>query len=143
MGILRALFGGSKQRSDNRAYPTVAPMLTPALGTGVNALNRLDSELAGGFDDFKKKAGFDFQLGQGLRGITGANAVAGLLRSGKTGRDVARFGNDLSSAMYGNYLNQLANVSGLGTGFGQLLVAAGQRSRGKSNGGILSTLFGS
>ena len=140
--VLRALFGGSKSRSDNQAYPTVAPLLTPALRTGTNALNRLEGELAGGFDDFKKKAGFNFQMGEGLRGITGSNAAAGLLRSGKTGRDVARFGAGLNSTMYGNYLNQIGKIGELGAGFGQMLIGAGQRSTGKSQNGILPALFG-
>jgi hypothetical protein len=140
--VLRALFGGSKSRSDNRAYDAIAPTLTPALQTGTNALNRLDSELAGGFDAFKKKAGFNVQMGEGLRGITGSTAAGGLLRSGKTGRDVARFGAGLNSTMYGNYLNQIGNVGQLGAGFGQLLVGAGQRSRGSSQNGILPALFG-
>lgn len=140
--ILRALFGGSKSRSDNRAYDTIAPETTAALRTGTNALNRLDSELAGGFDQYKKKAGFDFAMGEGLRGITGAGAAQGLLRSGATGRRIARFANDLQSQMYENFLNRIGQVGQLGAGYGQLLVSAGQRSRGNSQGGILSSLFG-
>lgn len=150
MGLLGALFGGSKNKSSNesgnKAYGAIAPIATQGYQAGTNGLNMLADQLKGGFQDYMKNAGFDFALGQGLKGITGAGAAQGLLNSGATGRRIAEFGNNLKSQFYGNYLDKLGQLSQLGLGQGGLLASAGQYSKGegsgKSNGGILSTLFG-
>lgn len=125
MGILSTLFGGS----GNKAYKGLNKTLSPAIEGGVNALNNLSSELAGGFDAFKKKIGFDFQLGQGLRNITGTKAAQGLLNSGSAGRAFVDYGNNLQSGMYDNYLNKLAVPAQLGLGAASTLSGAGQSSK--------------
>ena len=137
MGLLGSLFGGSKSTSSssNKAYEYLKEQLGGAIGTGGNFLNRLSDELAGGFDDFKRKAGFDFRLGQGLRGITGTGAASGLLRSGGTGRSLVDYGNNLQSTMYGNYLDRLSGMSNTGLQAAGILAGAGQESTGKSKSG--------
>lgn len=145
MGILGSLFGGSKQSSasTNKSYDFLQGALGDTVGKGVNFFDRLGDELAGGFDGFKKKAGFDFQLGEGLRGITGGRAAMGALRSGDTGKDYVRFGNNLQSGMYGNYLDRLGGMSDKAMQAAGILAGAGQEStsKGKSSNGILNTLF--
>lgn len=145
MGLLGSLFGGSKNSStsSNKAYDFLQNTLGGAVTSGTNFFNRLGDELSGGFDDFKKKAGFNFQLGQGLRGITGTGAAGGLLRSGGTGQALVDYGNKLNSTMYGNYLDRLGSLSGQGLQAAGVLAGAGgeSTSKGSSNGGILTSLF--
>jgi hypothetical protein len=145
MGLLSSLFGGSKSSSSssNKAYDFLQNSLGGTVGSGTNFFNRLGDELSGGFDAFKKKAGFDFQLGQGLRGITGGAAAGGLLRSGGTGQAFVDYGNKLGSTMYGNYLDRLKDLSGTGLQAAGILAGAGQTSSSsdKTQNGILTSLF--
>lgn len=145
MGILGTLFGGSKNSStsSNKAYDYLRDQLGGAIGQGTNFLGRLGDELSDGFEGFKRKAGFDFQLGEGLRGITGTGAASGLLRSGGTGKAFAQFGNNLQSGMYGNYLDRLGGLSNQGLQAAGILAGAGQESTstGKSKNSVLTSLF--
>lgn len=146
MGLLQSLFGGSKQSStsDNKSFDFLKGALQPAISGGTNMLNRLNDELSGGFDGFKKNIGFDFMLGEGLKGITGGRAASGLLRSGGTGGKYLELANNLGTQAYSNYLDRLGTAGQLGLGAAGTLAGAGQTStsKGKSNNGILSTLFG-
>lgn len=151
MGILGALFGGSKQKSSstsgNNAYGFLSGALQPSVTTGTNALNTMSGALGGSFGDYLKNAGFNTALSQRLTGITGAGATRGLLNSGATGRAAALGEGDLRSQYFGNWLSGLGQVGQLGIGgAGGLLASAGAHSestgKGSSNGGILSTLFG-
>lgn len=151
MGILGALFGGSKQKnsseSGNNAYGFLSGALQPAVGTGVNALNTLSSGVGGSFEDYMKNSGFGTALSERLKGITGGGAARGLLNSGATGRAMALGEGDLRSKYYDNWLSGLGKVSELGiSGAGGLMANAGAYSKGSgkgsSQGGILSTLFG-
>lgn len=144
MGLLGTLFGGSKNSStsSNKAYDYLKDQLGGAIGQGTNFLGRLGDELEGGFDAFKKKAGFDFQLGQGLKGISGSRAALGGLRTGDTGRAALTFGNGLQSGMYGNYLDRLSGMSNQGLQAAGIIAGAGQEStsKGKSSNGLVSGL---
>lgn len=146
MSILKALFGGSdsKSSSGNQAFPYLQGALAPAVEGGLGSMNALNQELGGGFDAYKKKAGFDFAMGEGLKGITGTGAAKGLLRSGATGRGFQKFGQGLQSSFYDNFLNRLGQSAQLGLGAAGTLTGAGQTSTssGGSQSGILNALFG-
>lgn len=150
MGILGALFGGSKSKSTsesgNTAFPFLQQALQPAVTNGVNSLNRFSEAIGPDFDTYLKNAGFDTALGTRLRGITGAGAARGLLNSGATGRAMAMGEGDLRANFYNNWLGKMGEASQLGLGAGNLLAGAGAWSKGTSSGksqnGILSTLFG-
>lgn len=145
MGLLSALFGGSKSEStsNNKAFDTLSDALTPAITSGVGNMNALNEELSGGFEGYKKNAGFDTVLGEGLRGITGVNAAKGILNSGMTGKAYQRYGMGLTGSFYDNFLNKLKEASGLGLGAAQTLAGAGQEgtSTGNSQNGIIPGLF--
>lgn len=154
-GIVRSLFGGSKQTSSstsesgNKAWDFLSGALSPAISSGVNNLNSLSDILGRGFDDYKKNAGFDFLYNKGTRDISGSAAARGLLNSGSTAKALAKYEGDLGSTFYNNYLDRLAGVSQLGLGTANTLTGAGSYSTGKSVGkgtdsgkGILGTLFG-
>lgn len=149
MDILGALFGGSKSKgsskSTNRAFGQLQGQLSPAIEAGTGAVGQLGNALSGGFDQYLEDGGFDFALGEGMRGITGAGAAKGLLRSGSTSRALAGFADGLARQRYDNYLNQLGQLGQLGLGGAGVLAGAGQEStstsRGKSQNGILTSLF--
>lgn len=146
MGILGALFGGSKSKatSENKAYPFIKDTLGGAVGTGAGAINQLGGELSGGFDNYLNNSGFDFAASEGLKGLTGSAAAGGLLRSGSATKGMASFLEGLRAQRYENFLNQLGNVGQLGLGAGGVVTGAGatSTSTGKSNGGIINGLAG-
>lgn len=142
MGILRALFGGSKSRADNQAFPQLQSQLTPGIQAGVGGITQLGNELGGGFDDYLDKSGFNFAAGEGLKGIAGSNAARGLLRSGASSRAFGQFMEGLRSQRYDNFLNQVRGLGELGIGAASTLTSAGQRERSRDSGeGIIGTLF--
>lgn len=145
MGLLSSLFGGSKQSSEsgNKSYDFLKDSLGGVIGGGVNFINQLKDELSGGFDEYKRKSGFNAELGEGLRGISGSRAALGGLRSGDTGRAAIRFGDDLASRKYDNYLNQLKGGGDQSLNAAGILAGAGQTStsKGKSSNGALTSLF--
>jgi hypothetical protein len=137
VGLFGTLFGKpgtSTSKSWNDAAPWANQTFQPAAQAGVGGINQLAGELDGGFDDYAKNAGWDFQLGEGLDGITGSAAARGLLRSGSAGKAFVKYGNDLKGGMYNNYLGQLGNLGQLGLGTGGLLANFNQRNEGVSKG---------
>jgi len=144
MGLMSTLFGGSKNSStsDNKAWDYLSGVLKPGIEGGLNAFDRLGEELAGGFGGYKDKAGFNFQLGEGLKGISGGAAALGGLRSGDTGRAAISYGNNLQSGMYDNYLDRLGSLGGMAGNLAGILTGAGSTStsKGKSGNGLVSGL---
>jgi hypothetical protein len=149
MSILSALFGGSKNSSNstskNLAYGDIKGATAAPMQAGFGGITRLGNALSGGFDDYLDQSGFDFALGEGFKGITGAGAAKGLLRSGGTSKALATYADGMKRRAYDNYLNMEANLGQLGIGAGSLLSNAGQvsesTSKGSQNNGILTSLF--
>ena len=145
MGILGTLFGGSKSSStgDNKSYDFLKDSARGVVGGGVNFINMLKDELSGGFEGYKKKSGFNAELGEGLRGITGGRAAMGALRSGDTGKAYLKYGDDLASRRYENYLNQMKGGGDQSLNAAGILANAGQTStrKDKSSNGALTSLF--
>lgn len=149
MGLLSSLFGGSSSKSSstsrNLAYDDIRGATAAPMAAGFGGINRLGNALSGGFDDYLKQSGFDFALGEGFKGITGAGAAKGLLRSGSTSKSLATYADGMKRRAYDNYLNAESNLGQLGIGVGGLLAGAGQvsesESKGKQNNGILTSLF--
>jgi hypothetical protein len=137
MGILSALFGGGKSTSGNQAFGQLSTALTPAISTGVNALNTLGDELKGGFDAFREKAGYSAALDRILSGVTGNRAARGLLRSGSTGDEYVRRAGEYDAGLYDNYLNKVSGLGGLGLSAAGTLAGAGSTSTSKNQGGIV------
>lgn len=137
------IFGGSKSKStqqstssstsSNRAYDTIANNYAPigqqALHSGIGAR---DAILGGGFDEYKRQGGFDFQMHQGLNNLLGNYGGRGVVRSGAAMKALERFGTGLSNAYLNDYLNQQMGQAQLGAGLGQLLAGAGGVSSAQS-----------
>ena len=152
-GITKALFGGSSQKSTNQAYPmlsnslgsliTGAPTAFSAIGNflGLNGAGG-NAAAKSGLNNFLSSTGGQFMLDQGSKAITGNNAARGLLNSGATGKALTKYGQNLAATQSQNYLNQLANMTGLGLQAANTVSGAGNKNKGSSQGGIIPGLFG-
>lgn len=143
MGNLgQTLFGGEKKssveksNSYNEAYPYLKDAYGGQVSTGTDATSFLSKLLGmggsdaahGAFDDYKKSAGYDFALKSGSDAITGNAASRGLLSSGSTAKALSRYGQDVGSTYFNNYLDKLMGLSGQGLTAGGLIGSAGQKS---------------
>lgn len=135
-----SIFGGSKQKSTstsyNKAYDQINQEFSPLTGLaaqGGNALSALLSGDTSGFNAFKAVTGFNPQMEQGSRGITGNAAASGLLRSGSTGKALQSFGNNLQQSFADNYINKLLSQAQLGFNAGNLITQAGQVGQSNSS----------
>jgi hypothetical protein len=66
------------------------------------------------FDTWKNSTGFDFQLQTGADAVASNKATQGLLRSGSAAKSLTKFGQDLGSTYFGNYLNALSGQQQVG-----------------------------
>ena len=73
------------------------------------------------FDRFRESPDYQFRLDEGIRAIDRSAAARGRLNSGATGRELARYGQGLASAEFGNYTNRLAGLAGFGQTANQAL----------------------
>jgi len=88
--------------------------------------------------NFRQTPGYQFQFNEGVKAIDRGAAARGLLKSGGRLKALERFGQGLADREYGDYMNRLAAIAGLGqtattqTGqFGaQNALAAGQAGIG-------------
>ena len=146
MGLLGSLFGGSKSKSSssNQAFGYLKDALAGTVSGGTNAFSQLSDLLGGGFDQYKNDAGFNYALNTGTRNIAGGAAAKGLLNSGSTSKALANYESNLGNQYYNNYLDKLQSLVTGGLQGAGIIAGAGQTSTssGKSNGGILSSLFG-
>lgn len=137
----------AKSESGNKNLSLINGIYTPAAQQGVASNNILAGALGvpggnaaganAGFANYSKNAGFENILSKLVRGITGGQAAAGLLRSGSTSSRLLEEGTALNQQYYNNYLQNLLGLSNLGLGAGGLLANAGQY--GTSTGGGPST----
>lgn len=63
------------------------------------------------FNNYLGSTGYNFQMDQGSRAISGNAATKGLLNSGSTLKAETQFGQNLGSSYFSNYLNQLGGLN--------------------------------
>jgi len=85
---------------------------TQALGTYQNALQNPTQS----YNAFTKTPAYTMPLAEGQRAIDRSAAARGNLLSGGTLRAATRYGENYASGQYGNYLDRLAGLSGVGYG---------------------------
>lgn len=78
---------------------------------GLNAFNALTRELSGGF---QASPGYQFALDEGQRAIEGSAAASGNVLSGATMKALQDRGIGMANQEYGNYLNRLTGLAGMG-----------------------------
>lgn len=65
-----------------------------------------------GFTNYLNSTGYNFQRDQGTQALTGSAAARGILNSGSTAKELTKYGQNLASTTFNNYLG---NLSGLNT----------------------------
>lgn len=139
----------------NQSYGMLSSAYSPTIATGNNSTNFLagllgvpGGDAAGanaGFEGYKDQAGYAPALAELQKGVTGGAAAQGLLNSGSTQKALLKTGANLDQSMFGNYLQSLAGLSGLGLQAGSTVAGAGgvQNTEQKSTGAnILSAVGG-
>jgi hypothetical protein len=94
---------------------------------GRHAHHRSDQETVS--HNYLNSTGYNFQREQGTGAITGSAAARGVLNSGATAKALMKYGNDLASTSFNNYLTQVNNLGAQG------LTAAGQIGQAGTEGG--------
>jgi len=155
---MSSIFGGSKQKasSSNKAYPYIQDTFGSTAGTTGGVSDAISSLLGLGgsraqsdaFNNYRDSTGYNFQLDQGSKAITGNNAAKGILNSGSTAKALTSYGQNLASQSMNDYLSQLFNLGNLGLGAGSLISGAGNTSTSsgsskKGIGGFLGNAAGS
>lgn len=105
------------------------PIRTQAGGTngaGGSAGDGLTGNNA--FNKYLDSTGYKFQLGQGQQAITTSNAARGLLNSGATLKALTKYGQNLASTTFNQYLNQLGGLSNSGLQAGTAIGNAGDQA---------------
>lgn len=109
--------------------------LAPWRQYGASALAQFANALG---PNFQASPGYQFALDQGLRAIQRSAAGRGMLDSGQTLKALMQYGQGLANQEYGNYLNRLAALSGIGqTAVGQGIGAANAFGSGAMQGSNL------
>lgn len=140
IGLAGTLLGGSSkqagadnaQKLDLTGYNYLtsgggAPYTSTAAANGVTGSNTSQSiqnqegQLLGtqpitdqtktAFNNYLGSTGYNFQMDQGQRAITGSAAAKGLLNSGGTAKALTTFGQGLGASYFNNYLGQLSGLN--------------------------------
>lgn len=107
-----------------RMFNTSRADLAPWLQTGGQAIGDLYSMTQPGYDH-TTSPGYQFRLGEGLRGVENSAAARGLLQSGGTLKGIDRFSQDYAASDYGDQFNRLASIAAGGQQTGSTLGSLG------------------
>lgn len=115
---------GSWSVSGVSANPITATS-APATGGAMVPLSRPAAGVQPGsagnaFNNYLNSTGYQFQLGQGQDAIASSAAARGLLNSGATAKALTKFGQNLASTTFNNYLSQLGGIGTAGQNAGTL-----------------------
>ena len=141
----------SQSKTENLSRKQINSTYTPQMNTGVQA-NGMAANLLGvggdptaanaAFQNYLGSTGYNFQLGQGQNAVASSNSAAGLLNSGSAIKGLAKYGQNLASTSFQNYLGNLNQVSANGIQAGGLISNTGQVSGSKSNSWNANVGFG-
>jgi len=94
--------------------------MQPYATGGANAFSAQQALLGLGGDSAAQMAalqnspGYQFRLGEGLKGVQGSAAARGMLQSGATMKGLTQYGQNFASNEYDKRNQQLAGVAGMG-----------------------------
>lgn len=100
------------QRGDFAPWREVG---VPALGK-INALAGMAGPEArqNAMADFRTDPGYEFAFGEGQRALERSAAARGRLLSGRTGKELVRYGTGMADQGYDRFYNRLAELAGVG-----------------------------
>lgn len=107
--------------------PVMAQANNPVMAQGTSAGGGGDGPKSA-FDNYLKSTGYQFQLGEGQRAITTSNAAKGVLNSGATAKALTKYGQNIASTSFNNYLSQLGSLSQQGLSAGASIGGAGSQA---------------
>lgn len=91
------------------------------------------------FSSFYQSPGYQFRMQEGMNALTGNAATRGALQSGATLKALQKYGQNYASNEFGQYMNQLFNVAGLGqTSTGQTNALGSNYANNVSNNNMAS-----
>jgi len=119
-----------------REYDINRSLLEPAITAGNTArgyqLGALGLPGGASYDDviraFHTSPGYEFARTSGINAAQASPAAGGTLFSGKTLKDLTRFGTGIADQEFGNYYGRLGGLSGAGDVATGGLVSAGQNT---------------
>ena len=85
--------------------------LAPFREAGLRGLARFEGELG---PSFQQSPGYQFAFQEGANAIDRAASARGMLNSGARLRELTRFGQGMANQEFGNYMNRLASLAGIG-----------------------------
>jgi hypothetical protein len=89
------------------------------------------------FQNYLNSTGYQFQLQQGMNAIDSNAAASGLLKSGGTAKALTKYGQNLASTSFNNYLTQLGALSQRGLGATGQVINAGTAGGGAAAGALM------
>jgi hypothetical protein len=105
------------RRQSAQQFAQTRADLAPYRQAGTEALDLYRNMVLGGdMSQFQASPGYQFRLGQGVEALERGAAARGGLFSGAQQKALTRFGQDIGSDEYQNYLNQLFNLQQQGLG---------------------------
>ena len=115
---------------ERQIYDETSANFAPFREQGLQGFNALNYEVMGGerpqgYGGFQETPGYQFQMDQGTRAVEGSAAAQGNVRSGATMKALQGFGQGLANQEYGNYLNRLTGIAGMGQAAAGNQAAAG------------------
>ena len=129
--------------------PQTAPALEPTPGipanyqqSGIPIPGSTTLENPGGQPgryNFMTDPGYSFRFGEGQRAIERSASARGGVLSGGILRELARYGQGLGSAEYGNVFGRLSTIAGMGQ-TGQSLTAQAGQNTANQQGGYLQNI---
>lgn len=151
IGGVGGLISGSSQASGekyaaNKAAETArlgfdylkgSPVGTQYLPTGASSNNAIAALLGVGgdataannaFQGYNNSTGLNFQLQEGQKAVTTNAASRGLLNSGATLKALTKYGQNLGSTSFNNYLTQLGGLATRGLSAGAAIGGAGSQA---------------
>ena len=93
-----------------RQYDQTRADLAPWRQAGGQAIQQGFAMLQPGYD-YKTSPGYDFRFSEGQRAVESGGAARGMLMSGGTLKDLARFGDGLASQDYNDQFNRMMAVA--------------------------------
>ncbi len=168
IGAVGSIIGGNKAAAGENAGAQTAltgynylkgnPLINAAQTAGQGALSGVTADQSAlaqllglapatpgtqsAFQNYLNSTGYQFQLGQGDAAITDSASSRGILNSGDTAKALTRYGQNLASGSFTNYLGQIAGLNGLqqATANSGLTAAQLVGQAGTTGGGIAGQL---
>lgn len=117
--------GGTTLPPDVYQRLTDAGLLNQTTSTTAPASGGTSGAPQDRFADFYASPDYQFRLNEGMKAIERSAAAKGALRSGATMKSIGNYSQGVAAGEYGNYVNRLAALAGVGQSATDSSAAAG------------------